>query len=40
MKILIASSIHAEAIHRLGADHDVVCAFNAPPEVLKQAGLI
>jgi D-3-phosphoglycerate dehydrogenase / 2-oxoglutarate reductase len=35
MKILIASSIDPEAIQKLSAEHDVVCAFNASEEVLK-----
>lgn len=37
MRILIASSIHAEAIEHLRAEHDVVCAFNAPEDKLKAA---
>ena len=36
MKILIASSIHQDAISYLEQDHDVICAFNAPTDVLKE----
>ncbi len=36
MKILIASSIYPDAIERLREDHDVVCAFNAKEDVLKE----
>ena len=35
MKILIASSIHKDAIQKLEQDHDVICAFNARDDVLK-----
>ncbi|HZD55468.1 MAG TPA: hydroxyacid dehydrogenase [Anaerolineales bacterium] len=35
MKILIASSIYSEAIEKLRAQHNVVCAFNAKEEELK-----
>lgn len=35
MKILIASSIHQEAIDQLNQTHDVVCAFNADEGTLK-----
>lgn len=34
MKILIASSIDHETLTRLQDDHEVICAFDAPPEVL------
>lgn len=36
MKILIASPLYEEAIDRLREKHDVICAFNASEEVLKQ----
>ena len=36
MKILIASSIYPDAVERLREDHDVVCAFNAKDDVLKE----
>lgn len=36
MKILIASSIHTEAIDQLQERYDVCCAFNAQEEELKQ----
>ncbi|MDQ4077227.1 MAG: hydroxyacid dehydrogenase [Chloroflexota bacterium] len=36
MKILIASSIYPEAIERLQEEHDVICAFNATEEMLKE----
>jgi D-3-phosphoglycerate dehydrogenase len=35
MKILIASSIHPQAIDTLRENHDVICAFNAKEDVLK-----
>ncbi|HEY5572878.1 MAG TPA: hydroxyacid dehydrogenase [Anaerolineales bacterium] len=35
MKILIASSIYAQAIEKLRERHDVVCAFNAKEDELK-----
>lgn len=35
MKILIASSIHKEALEKLQAQHDVICAFNAKQDELK-----
>jgi D-3-phosphoglycerate dehydrogenase / 2-oxoglutarate reductase len=35
MKILIASSIHKDAIQKLEQEHDVICAFNAKDEELK-----
>lgn len=35
MKILIASSIEANTIRELEKQHDVICAFDATPEVLK-----
>jgi D-3-phosphoglycerate dehydrogenase len=35
MKILIASSIHKSAIDRLGAEHDVLCAFDASEKKLR-----
>jgi phosphoglycerate dehydrogenase-like enzyme len=35
MNILIASSIDPDAIEKLRSRHDVICAFNASPEVLK-----
>ena len=35
MRILIASSIYPDAIERLREEHDVVCAFNAKEDVLK-----
>lgn len=35
MKILIASSIHKEAIQKLEEEHDVICAFNAKDDELK-----
>lgn len=35
MKILIASSIHAGALEKLRAQHDVICAFNAKQDELK-----
>ena len=35
MRLLIASSIHSEAIAALQRHHDVVCAFNAPEEQLR-----
>lgn len=37
MKVLIASKIDPEAIERLKANHDVVCAFGADKETLKVA---
>lgn len=36
MKILIASSIYPDAIDKLREDHDVICAFNAKDDVLKE----
>ena len=36
MKILIASSIDKDAIEELSQEHDVICAFGAPEEELKQ----
>ncbi len=36
MKILIASSIDKSAIKELSQEHDVICAFGAPEEELKQ----
>jgi phosphoglycerate dehydrogenase-like enzyme len=36
VKLLIASPIYEKAIDRLREKHDVVCAFNASEEVLKQ----
>jgi len=36
MKILIASSIYPDAIEILREDHDVVCAFNAKEDLLKE----
>lgn len=36
MKVLIASPIFEQAIDRLSEKHDVVCAFNAEEDVLKQ----
>jgi D-3-phosphoglycerate dehydrogenase len=36
MKIIIASSIHKDAIDKLREQHDVVCAFNAKDDVLKK----
>jgi len=35
MKILIASSIHKDAIQKLEQEHDVICAFNARDDELK-----
>jgi len=35
MKILIASSIDANTIHELGKYHEVICAFDAAPDMLK-----
>jgi D-3-phosphoglycerate dehydrogenase / 2-oxoglutarate reductase len=35
MNILIASSIHKDAIQKLEQEHDVICAFNAKDEELK-----
>ncbi|MGB3713956.1 MAG: hydroxyacid dehydrogenase [Candidatus Promineifilaceae bacterium] len=35
MKILIASSIHSQAVERLKAEHDVICAFGASEETLQ-----
>lgn len=35
MKILVASSIHADAIDELSERHDVICAFNAKEEELQ-----
>jgi len=34
MKILIASPIEADTLKQLEKSHDVICAFDAPPEVL------
>jgi len=36
MKILIASSIYPATIEKLREQHDVICAFNAPEDELKQ----
>lgn len=36
MKILIASKIHPQTIATLEEEHDVVCAFRAPEDVLKE----
>ncbi|GAB4294788.1 MAG: hypothetical protein Kow0098_16590 [Ignavibacteriaceae bacterium] len=36
MKILIASSLHKQAINNLSENHDVICAFNAPVSKLKE----
>ncbi|MDX1412861.1 MAG: hydroxyacid dehydrogenase [Candidatus Promineifilaceae bacterium] len=36
MKVLIASSIYPEAIETLREEHDVVCAFSAKEDVLKE----
>lgn len=36
MKILLASSIHSEAIEGLRSRHDVLCAFNGSKEVLQE----
>ena len=37
MRILIASSIYPKKIEELKKEHDVVCAFNAKEDILKEA---
>ena len=35
MKILVATQIHSEALEKLSAEHDVICAFNGSKELLQ-----